>query len=1833
MTYVDERIVEMKFDNKQFEQETARSMSTLDKLKEKLQFKNASTGAEQLQKAVANINFNPIISGIGTIETKMSAISVAGKRVIENLTDWAMSGISKVINKLNPIPQIITGGKSRAQNIEQAKFQLKGLGVAWNDIQEDINYGVQDTAYGLDAAAKVASQLVASQVQLGDEMKHALLGISGVAAMTNSTYDDIGRIYTTVAGNGRLMGEQLLQLSGRGINAAAILAKQLNVTEAEVRDMVSKSKISFDMFSEAMWKAFGEHAKSANETFTGALSNTKAALSRLGADVAAQGFNSIRDILNDIIPKLKALKKGLKPVEDAIIKMVDAVGKLVQAFIKALDINGIVKKISPVLTKAAETITDFALAYEKIFNRKHNDTNDAAFFAEQRGLEQLKEKTDDVTSSMEKLYDITDEQKKMAEGVWRGEYGNGQDRVDALKENYNMVQAYVEKMIELGWDEGKMNEFLKKQQEEHTKSVVEADRAYKKQDFVNNLLKIFNNLKYIANNVFESIKNILSVAFTSFGKAFNGGTVMDGFINLTAHLAEVSDKLKITKDRAEKLRPIFDMAATLLKLLGKGLILAAKGLSTGITKIGELYEKAKESERLKKIRDDIVNVFKTIYDTIIDIYEKLKERGIIDSVLNGLGAIFEFVTKVLSEGVTVFSTIFSSLVSGLGDGVKKVTDGASFLFTTIANGLRGPLRALLGWLEDIIGLISLRNIVRGGALFVIVRFIYTLYSILHNITGIVRGITELGDSIVGFFVGMKRLAKAKVRQMNVETLVTFIKSITSLVWAIAGLAVIMAVIPNANKMAWQAFAMVAIIIAMYGALQIITDKISGGDGDEGKNKNRKVILNIHTQKAQMGLLFAGIASMILAIIKGMKDVYQIMNANDFNSDKFLLSLVIVIGVMAAIIAIAMRMIVTLKEIKEVNGLGKMAIFFVAFAISLKLIISALSTLYSSVSKDGKLGNFAAASGIIIALYAVAFGMIYALSKMKQVNNLGRVSLLLMSYGASMNLIVKAVTSLVKTIDELKNPSAFKKAVMGIMAITALIGGLIVAMLALTKSVNRKTSSDRFIKGGKLLTDKTSDKSGSSSGPLFGIAAVVLSFAFLIKSMVPAINAIMQSYKEMGSSNASSALWGLIRVIGVIGLLIVAIQALSLSDKGSFGQMLSMMGLAAVILAISHAIKVLGDVIKKLSGIDTSKIIAIGTTIGVIVGVLLVLTGVMAKLIGPTGALALLSLAALVMSIGVAVYFAAKGFKYWADSIVYFVESLPSMVDALLKFFDKIRDNKTSILTGVYDTFNIIGAGIIAAFVGASASLITAVPVIVHNLMTALVVAINSLADEIFDLGPDIVDAVDRLGLAILYVWTYAIQTQNDRIVSALKGIFGKAVQEALDIVPKWLRPKKGWGDEFGKTTTTTMVDPDAVKDEAEKIAKKNTQLAYGSYAAAAAEEKARLAKNGDKTDISTGDLFNFDSIKNSKIAQKAASAVGVDLASIDPNKYLKEYSNNLQIQYGNVTAESIDKAIETGDVLAISKAAGYDMSSAQLEGQVDALLNGSGDLTDANVQLGTEVGNAWDNTAEEAQESGELWSSNLANGALAEKQKVVDAAAEIQDDVINKILSYKPKMYNAATELVEGYNKGLNDAEGKEKTYSNVADLVLRTKAALEKEAVINSPSKKFAKLGQFVTLGFAQGILELAGAAEDATESVGKDSVSALRSILDRIFDTTMGGLDTNPVISPVLDLSRLEEGLGNMNTMMDANTSFGLALGAMSGYNRNLAARNAALDISGQTEDTAVVEAVNELRTDLNDIKGMLGNLGFYVDGKQIATAIADPMSSELDKISVRTGRGVRS
>ena len=379
---IDEKVVQMKFDNGQFERNVAKSMQTLDSLKFKLKtmdFRKSAADLENVGNAAKKIDMSGLSQGIETVHAKFSALQVIGVTALSNITNSAVNAGKRIVASLGD--SLINGGRNRAQKIKDAKFQMEGLlgseeyAKQWNRIDQSINHAVADTAYGYDSAARAASQFLASNVKVGDQMDRSLRAISGVAAMTNSTYDDIANVFTRVAGQGRVMAIDLNSLAARGMNAAAVLGKALNKSESEIRDMVSKGQISFDTFAKAMDDAFGEHAKKGNETFQGALANMKAAMSRIGAKVWDPLLDNQRNVFNQARLLINDLNKNY--LDGPINSLNEKLTSVFQNIVKFFELGGvknILLGIGNTLSFISSVIKPIKDAFKEIFPPKSVET-------------------------------------------------------------------------------------------------------------------------------------------------------------------------------------------------------------------------------------------------------------------------------------------------------------------------------------------------------------------------------------------------------------------------------------------------------------------------------------------------------------------------------------------------------------------------------------------------------------------------------------------------------------------------------------------------------------------------------------------------------------------------------------------------------------------------------------------------------------------------------------------------------------------------------------------------------------------------------------------------------------------------------------------------------------------------------------------------------------------------------------------------------------------------------------------------------------------------------------------------------------------------------------------------------------------------------------------------------------------------------------------------------------------------------------------------------------------------------------------------------------------
>ena len=246
------------------------------------------------------------ISGIGT-----AALTAAGT------TAGAIAGIAAV------------GGFNRAVQIEQAQAKLKGLGNTTEDIQlimENANNAVKGTSAALNESASVAAAAVASGVAPGEDLERVLRTINDTAGIAGMSMQDAGAIFNSVLARGKLQGDDLLQLTSRGVPVLKFLSDELGVSTEQVSKWVSKGQVSFEEFASAMEHGVGGSAVAMGKTTSGALANLTTAISRFGANAITPFMPIIQSLALGLTAVFDGLGAAVKPaaqaVADALVAMV-----------------------------------------------------------------------------------------------------------------------------------------------------------------------------------------------------------------------------------------------------------------------------------------------------------------------------------------------------------------------------------------------------------------------------------------------------------------------------------------------------------------------------------------------------------------------------------------------------------------------------------------------------------------------------------------------------------------------------------------------------------------------------------------------------------------------------------------------------------------------------------------------------------------------------------------------------------------------------------------------------------------------------------------------------------------------------------------------------------------------------------------------------------------------------------------------------------------------------------------------------------------------------------------------------------------------------------------------------------------------------------------------------------------------------------------------------------------------------------------------------------------------------------------------------------------------
>lgn len=1805
---IDQKVVEMRFDNAQFEENVSTSMSTLEKLKQSLNFDGAAKSFENIEQAANNVSFDKIASGVEALENRFSTMGIAGMRVIGNMTDAMIGFAKKGINFVTD--SIIQGGKKRAMNLENAHFQLQGLlkdEAAVQAIMKNVNDSVDGTAYSLDAAAKVASQYAATGMRAGDKMFSALRAVAGVAAMTNSEYEETGEIFTTVAGNGRLMGEQLNQLASRGLNAAATLATYLNKSESEVREMVSKGKISFETFAAAMDDAFGEHAKKANETFTGAMSNVKAALARIGAlfisplieqnGAFVKLFNTLRVKINDI-------KTAIIPIADSVTKTVMNMANKLSDFIAKIDVKMLIESLKNSFEGLMSIIKPIKEAFREIF---------PPITAQQ--LNKIIERIRDLTAK----FKLNDKQSAKLKSTFKGLFSVIKLGVSVVTKIVSAVATLVGKLFGFSGSvldiTGSLGDFVSR----IATSISKTNLFGKSVDKITGFLgKAIDKTKEFTGAITEKIKL---------------PNYFDKFVNVIKKIGEVISKVakKVSSVASGIGKAIWDIFLNggldnLVGLVNGGIftsfLLDLKGFTEGLKKFNK--ESKKEVEKSGGIKDSIINVLNSVKESLED-WQKSIKAGTILKIAIAVAVLAAALLIISKVPVEKLGTSLGAVTALFGE-----TLGALALFEKINGDYNGAYKAVAIIVAMSLSLLILASAVKklsdlgweglAEGVIGVSALMYALVGAAKLMSKGGKDISKGAYQLVIMAIALKIMASVckDLSKLSLEGLGKGVSSIAVILLEFAGFAALMQLIDTEELMR-SAFSLILIGVAM----EIFADACAKFGNIEW---------------VDLGKAGAAIAG-ILLIASGFGKLSKY--SGDIKNSSIAL---ILIGVAMEIFADVCAKFGQI-EWEQLVKAG------VAIAGILKFV-----TDFNSISKES--GDDIIKSAISLAIIGVALEILQnALSKMgdisweeygKQMAVLGG-SLIILSNaldvmkdsikGAAALIIASVALTILAGVLAILGNMSWGSIIKGLVAIAGtlailgvaayLLEPLVPVIVALTGAVALFGLGCLAAGAGIVilsagLTALSGALVAAATGIISALTIIVVGVLKIIPSIIEVLTDTIVVICEVITRSASAigkALKTLILVLvdvivecvpaialGALKLILGVLESLAKYTPQIIDLLFKFLigileGVAKnlpqlIQAAVDVFMAFFSGVVEALKKIDKETLIKGIAAVGILAALMTALAAT--ALLAPAAMIGVFAMGAIVTEL--AFVLAALGGLAQIPGLEWFISqggnllqkigtAIGQFIGGLIGGISKgIASSLPEIATDLSKfmvnlTPFIIGAKMIDASVlenvGTLAKvilLLTAADIV--NGITSFISGGSSLAGFAEQLVP-FGEGMKKYAAAVSGINASDIQASANA---------AKYISDVANAIPKsgGLAQLIFGGNDLGDFATKLTDFGSALKGYGEAVTGLNVEgiansviVAKGlsDVANALPETGVMQTLFGSKNISSFGDkIAKFgESMKKYSESVSGINATSITASATAFKSLVSLAKESEGVDFGNL--KSLGKNLKS-----ISKSA------------VDKFISAFSDSSSKVSSAGSKMTDSFIKGVESKESLlvgvGKNMASKFASGISQNTKAIKDSFSAVLKAAISLIKSYYSQFREAGKYAVDGFADGISA-----NTYKARAKAKAMADAASEAAAKAldeRSPSKVFYGIGDYAGVAFVNALKDHTTKAYKASFEMASKAKSGLSDAVAKISDVINSDIDAQPTIRPVLDLSDVRAGASSISRMFGGNPSIGVmsnvrAITSMMNGNQNggnddviSAIKDLGNKISGKTGDTYQINGI---------------------------------------------------
>lgn len=187
---IDQKVVEMQFDNRQFEKNVSTTMSSVEKLKQSLNFKGAAKGLEDVGAATKKVDMNGLGSAVETVRAKFSALQVMGVTALANITNSAVNAGKRIVSALtiDPVKTGFQEYETQINAIQTILANTQSKGSTLEDVNralDELNKYADMTIYNFTEMTRNIGTFTAAGVDL-DKSVSSIKGIANLAAVSGS---------------------------------------------------------------------------------------------------------------------------------------------------------------------------------------------------------------------------------------------------------------------------------------------------------------------------------------------------------------------------------------------------------------------------------------------------------------------------------------------------------------------------------------------------------------------------------------------------------------------------------------------------------------------------------------------------------------------------------------------------------------------------------------------------------------------------------------------------------------------------------------------------------------------------------------------------------------------------------------------------------------------------------------------------------------------------------------------------------------------------------------------------------------------------------------------------------------------------------------------------------------------------------------------------------------------------------------------------------------------------------------------------------------------------------------------------------------------------------------------------------------------------------------------------------------------------------------------------------------------------------------------------------------------------------------------------------------